>query len=42
MLKRGSFTSEQDLAEQTLAYTETYNQTPKPFRWTDTGKVLEA
>jgi len=21
---------------------ETYNQTPKPFKWTYTGKVLEA
>jgi DDE superfamily endonuclease len=34
LLKRGSFTSEQDLAEQTLAYIETYNQTPKPIKWT--------
>jgi hypothetical protein len=34
--------SEQDLAEQLLAFIETYNQTAKPFKWTYTGKVLEA
>ncbi|MCA1679099.1 MAG: IS630 family transposase [Actinobacteria bacterium] len=42
MLKHGIFTSEQDLAEQMLAFVETYNQTAKPFKWTYTGKVLEA
>jgi transposase len=42
LLKHGSFTSEQDLAEQMLAFVETYNQTAKPFKWTYTGKVLEA
>ena len=42
LLKHGIFTSEQDLAEQMLAYIETYNQTAKPFKWTYTGKVLEA
>jgi hypothetical protein len=36
------FTSEEDLAGQMLAFIETYNQTAKPFRWTSTGKVLEA
>jgi len=25
-----------------LAFTETYNQTAKPFKWTYTGKVLDA
>jgi hypothetical protein len=25
-----------------LAYVETYNQTAKPFKWTYSGKVLEA
>jgi len=25
-----------------LAFIETYNQTAKPFKWTYTGKVLEA
>jgi transposase len=42
LLKNGAFTSEQDLAEQMLAFIETYNQTAKPFKWTYTGKVLEA
>ena len=42
LLKHGIFTSEQDLAEQMLAFVETYNQTAKPFAWTYTGKTLEA
>ena len=42
LLKHGSFFSEEDLAEQMLAFIETYNQTAKPFKWTYTGKVLEA
>ena len=42
LLKHGIFTSEQDLAEQMLAFVETYNQTAKPFKWTYTGKALEA
>jgi putative transposase len=42
LLKHGMFTSEQDLAEQMLAFIETYNQTAKPFKWTYAGKVLEA
>ena len=42
LLKHGIFTSETDLAEQMLAFVETYNQTAKPFKWTYTGKVLEA
>jgi transposase len=42
LLKNGVFTSEQDLAAQMLAFVETYNQTAKPFKWTYTGKVLEA
>jgi len=42
LLKHGIFTSEEDLAEQMLAYIETYNQTAKPFKWTYTGKTLEA
>jgi putative transposase len=42
LLKHGTFTSEDDLAEQMLAFIETYNQTAKPFKWTYTGKVLEA
>jgi transposase len=42
LLKHGMFTSEQDLAEQMLAFIETYNQTAKPFAWTYTGKILNA
>jgi transposase len=42
LLKHGAFTSEPDLAEQMLAFIETYNQAAKPFKWTYTGKILEA
>ena len=42
LLKHGTFTSEEDLATQMLAYVETYNQTAKPFKWTCAGKTLEA
>ncbi|MGO9960233.1 MAG: hypothetical protein ACLP50_30380 [Solirubrobacteraceae bacterium] len=42
LLKHGIFTSERDLAQQMLAFVESYNQTAKPFKWTYTGKVLEA
>jgi transposase len=42
LLKHGAFTSEADLAEQMLAFIESYNQTAQPFKWTYTGKVLEA
>ena len=42
LLKHGAFTSEHDLAQQMLAYLETYNQTATPFQWTYTGKVLTA
>lgn len=42
LLKRGAFTSEHDLAQQMLAFVETYNQTAHPFKWTYTGKVLAA
>jgi transposase len=41
LLRHGIFTSETDLAQQMLAYIETYNQTARPFKWTYTGKVLE-
>jgi len=42
LLKRGAFASERDLAQQMLAFVETYNQTARPFNWTYTGKVLAA
>lgn len=42
LLKRGAFADETDLAQQMLAFVETYNQTARPFNWTYTGKVLTA
>jgi hypothetical protein len=42
LLKHGIFTSEDDLAQQMLAFIETYNQTAKPFAGTYTGKTLSA
>lgn len=42
VLRHGDFDSEADLAEQMLAFIETYNQTAEPFNWTYTGKVLVA
>jgi transposase len=42
LLKHGHFDTPQDLAEQMLAYIETRNQTATPFKWTYTGKVLNA
>ena len=41
LLKHDIFTSEEDLAEQILAYVETHKQTAKPFKWTYTAKTLE-
>ena len=41
-LKHGIFTSEDDLAQQMLAFIETYSQTAKPFAWTYTDKTLSA
>lgn len=41
LLKRGNFTSVEDLREKVLAFIAYYNRTmAKPFRWTYTGKVL--
>jgi len=42
LLKHSIFTSEDDLAQQMLAFIETYNQTAAPFAWTYTGKTLNA
>jgi len=42
LLKHGAFASEDELAQQMLAFVETYNQTARPFNWTYTGKVLAA
>jgi transposase len=42
LLKRGLFTSKDDLKAQLLAFIERYNPTAKPFAWTYAGKPLTA
>jgi transposase len=43
LLRRGSFTSTDDLCDQVLAFIDYYNRTmAKPFRWTYQGKALLA
>jgi transposase len=42
MLRRGDFTSRQDLIDKILNFIRTYNQTAKPFRWTYDAKLLKA
>jgi transposase len=43
LLKRGSFTSVEDLQARVLAFIDYYNQTmAKPFKWTYQGKALRA
>ncbi len=42
VLKHGQFDTPEDLAEQMLAFVETHNQTATPFKWTYTGKILNA
>ena len=43
VIRRGSFTSVEDLEEKVLAFIEYYNRTmAKPFRWTYTGQPLTA
>lgn len=42
VIKRGDFTSVDDLKEKVLAFIDYFNQTmSKPFKWTYTGKPLE-
>ena len=40
LLRRGIFTSKDDLKGQLLAFIERYNPTAKPFAWTYAGKPL--
>ena len=41
LLKRGSFTSKDDLKTRLLAFIDYFNRTmAKPFKWTYKGKVL--
>jgi len=43
LLKRGNFTSVEDLIAKVLAFIEYYNRTmAKPFKWTYKGKALAA
>lgn len=42
LLRRGIFTSKDDLRTQLLAFIERYNPTAKPFAWTYQGKPLHA
>jgi hypothetical protein len=43
LLKRGNFTSAEDLGAKVLEFIDYFNRTmAKPFRWTYTGKVLAA
>jgi putative transposase len=42
LLKRGSFTSVDDLKAKVLSFIDYYNRTmAKPFKWTYQGKPLE-
>jgi DDE superfamily endonuclease len=40
LLRRGSFTSVQDLQAKVLAFIDYYNRTAQPFKWTYQGKAL--
>lgn len=43
LLKRGNFTSIDDLKTKVFAFIAYYNQTmAKPFKWTTKGKALAA
>ena len=42
LLRRGSFTSIDDLTARVLAFIDHYNRTAKPFKWTYQGTVLAA
>lgn len=42
LLRRGSFTSVDDLTARVLAFIDHYNRTARPFKWTYQGKALVA
>jgi hypothetical protein len=42
LLRRGSFTSAEDLTARVLAFVDHYNRTAGPFKWTYQGKLLVA
>lgn len=41
VIKRGSFTSQDDLRAKILAFIDYFNRTAKPFRWTYAGRPLQ-
>jgi transposase len=42
VIKRGNFTSTDDLQAKILAFVNYFNRTAKPFRWTYAGRPLQA
>ena len=42
VIKRGNFTSQDDLRAKILAFVDYFNRTAKPFRWTYAGRPLQA
>jgi transposase len=42
LLRRGEFSSRQDLADKILHFIAVYDQTARPFRWTYDGRPLKA
>jgi transposase len=42
LLKRGEFTSVEDLVAKVMAFITDYNRTARPFRWTYDGRPLKA
>lgn len=42
LLRRGEFTSRQDLADKIMNFIAAYDRTTKPFRWTYDGSPLKA
>jgi len=42
VIKRGNFRSQDDLREKILAFIVYFNRMAKPFRWTYTGRPLQA
>ena len=42
LLRRGSFTSVDDLTARVMAFIDHYNRSARPFKWTYQGKVLTA
>lgn len=42
LLRRGEFTSREDLAKKILNFITAYNRTAKPFRWSYDGRPLKA